>query len=537
METTAVESAAVRGDARLPVRAGGGGGGGCFRRFSGRRRLPPWDWVLDSDGRLTISPNPGFTNPQQMPDFAPGDSPWYRYADQIKSVAFAYADSGFVLSIGRNAFMDCTGHTEINLPDSVTAIGDSVFSGCTGLTEITLPDSIITIGDRAFSGCTDLTSITFTSDTSPTIDGGAFANCDKLTEIRVPAGAEGAYRKKLSDAGLDLDGGGIEVKVEYSITVTATEGGAASASPDFAAEGEEITLTAVPDSDYRFKEWQVVSGGVTADSGRFEMPAGAVTVKAVFEKEDAPQPSHTHAWAGAWSRNSSHHWHECLAEGCTILSDSGKDGYAAHSFGEWIVDQAATSTTSGSKHRVCGACQYQETQTIPPEHSHSYGQGWESDADGHWHECSCGDQSGYAAHTPGDWIVEQAATSSTAGSRHKEYGTMRPVSQDKKESARGYPFAGIGGTMNKQELIERMADKTGLTRKDCGTALDGFLSTVTEALQVGDAVKLVGFGSFEVKHRVARTGHNPQTKAPVEIPAQTIPMFKAGKGLKDSIAG
>ncbi len=91
--------------------------------------------------------------------------------------------------------------------------------------------------------------------------------------------------------------------------------------------------------------------------------------------------------------------------------------------------------------------------------------------------------------------------------------------------------------MNKQELIERMADKTGLTRKDCGTALDGFLSAVTEALQTGDAVKLVGFGSFEVKHRAARTGRNPQTKEPVDIPAQTIPMFKAGKGLKDSIAG
>ena len=91
--------------------------------------------------------------------------------------------------------------------------------------------------------------------------------------------------------------------------------------------------------------------------------------------------------------------------------------------------------------------------------------------------------------------------------------------------------------MNRQELIERMAGKTGLTKKDCGTALDGFLSAVTEALQAGDAVKLTGFGSFEVKHRAARTGRSPQTKEVVEIPAQTVPVFKAGKGLKDNVAG
>lgn len=91
--------------------------------------------------------------------------------------------------------------------------------------------------------------------------------------------------------------------------------------------------------------------------------------------------------------------------------------------------------------------------------------------------------------------------------------------------------------MNKQELIERMADKTGLTKKDCGTALEGLLSTVTEALTAGEAVKLTGFGSFEVKRRAARAGRNPQTKEAVEIPAQTVPVFKAGKGLKDSVAG
>mgnify|MGYP001053706879 FL=1 len=91
--------------------------------------------------------------------------------------------------------------------------------------------------------------------------------------------------------------------------------------------------------------------------------------------------------------------------------------------------------------------------------------------------------------------------------------------------------------MNKQELSERMASKTGMTKKDCGIALDGMLSAITEALQKGDKIKLTGFGTFEVKHRAARTGRNPQTKDVVEIPAQSVPVFKAGKALKESVLG
>lgn len=102
---------------------------------------------------------------------------------------------------------------------------------------------------------------------------------------------------------------------------------------------------------------------------------------------------------------------------------------------------------------------------------------------------------------------------------------------------RGIPFVKIGGNMNKQELTERMANKTRMTKKDCGIALDSLLSTVTEALKKDEKIKLTGFGVFEVKHRAARTGRNPQTKEIVEIPAQSVPVFKAGKALKESILG
>ena len=90
--------------------------------------------------------------------------------------------------------------------------------------------------------------------------------------------------------------------------------------------------------------------------------------------------------------------------------------------------------------------------------------------------------------------------------------------------------------MNKTELIRAVADRTGLAKKDAEKALTALLDTVAETLAQGDKVQLVGFGSFEIKEREARTGRNPQTRAPIEIPATRVPVFKAGKALKDQVA-
>lgn len=80
-----------------------------------------------------------------------------------------------------------------------------------------------------------------------------------------------------------------------------------------------------------------------------------------------------------------------------------------------------------------------------------------------------------------------------------------------------------------------MAEKSGLSKKDAGAALEAFVESVQDALKTGDKVQLTGFGSFEVKSRAARTGINPQTKQPVTIAASKAPTFKAGKILKDSL--
>ena len=89
--------------------------------------------------------------------------------------------------------------------------------------------------------------------------------------------------------------------------------------------------------------------------------------------------------------------------------------------------------------------------------------------------------------------------------------------------------------MNKTELIDAMAEKTGLTKKNAEAALNAFVETVSEQLVKGDKVSLVGFGTFEVTERAAREGRNPQTGETMTIAASKAPKFKAGKGLKDQV--
>ena len=89
--------------------------------------------------------------------------------------------------------------------------------------------------------------------------------------------------------------------------------------------------------------------------------------------------------------------------------------------------------------------------------------------------------------------------------------------------------------MNKSELIEAVAASADIPKAAAGRALDAMIDTVTGALKQGDQVVLVGFGTFLVNDRAARTGRNPQTGEPLDIPAAKIPSFKPGKTLKDAV--
>ncbi|NLU51496.1 MAG: HU family DNA-binding protein [Clostridiaceae bacterium] len=90
--------------------------------------------------------------------------------------------------------------------------------------------------------------------------------------------------------------------------------------------------------------------------------------------------------------------------------------------------------------------------------------------------------------------------------------------------------------MNKADLIDAIAKKAEMTKKDAGVALDAIIDSISGSLAKGEKVTLVGFGTFDVRERKARTGVNPRTKEKIKIPASKAPVFKAGKELKEKVA-
>ena len=90
--------------------------------------------------------------------------------------------------------------------------------------------------------------------------------------------------------------------------------------------------------------------------------------------------------------------------------------------------------------------------------------------------------------------------------------------------------------MNKTELIEAVAEKAGLSKKDADAAVSAVFDAVTAELAKGEKVQLIGFGTFEVRERAAKTGRNPRTGETMTIPASKVPAFKAGAALKNAVA-
>ncbi len=91
--------------------------------------------------------------------------------------------------------------------------------------------------------------------------------------------------------------------------------------------------------------------------------------------------------------------------------------------------------------------------------------------------------------------------------------------------------------MNKTELVASIAERSGLSKKDSEKALAATIDSIIEAVKNDDKVQLIGFGTFERRSRSARTGRDPRTNNPIDIPACNVPAFKAGKAFKDEVAG
>ena len=90
--------------------------------------------------------------------------------------------------------------------------------------------------------------------------------------------------------------------------------------------------------------------------------------------------------------------------------------------------------------------------------------------------------------------------------------------------------------MNKAELVEKVANQVGLTKKNVGSIVDAFIETVRDSLSKGEKVTLVGFGTFQVTEKKARRGVNPQTKESIQIPAKKVPKFRPGKDLREKVS-
>ncbi len=89
--------------------------------------------------------------------------------------------------------------------------------------------------------------------------------------------------------------------------------------------------------------------------------------------------------------------------------------------------------------------------------------------------------------------------------------------------------------MNKTQMVDTIAAETGLTKKAVGDVLEAFMDAVMQTVKKGDSVTFTGFGTFKASKRAARTGRNPQTGETIQIPARTVPVFKAGKGFKELV--
>ena len=165
-----------------------------------------------------------------------------------------------------------------------------------------------------------------------------------------------------------------------------------------------------------------------SQSGQRLTASATLTVTA-----DTTQPGHNHSWSADWTTNNTHHWYTCTATDCPITDNSQKKGYADHTPGDWIIDQEPTDSVPGLRHRVCAVCGYEmDREEIPvtggenPGHTHVWAAQWSTNKTHHWHACTAAgcptpvDQlNGYAAHTPGDWIIDQQPTASNTGSRHR----------------------------------------------------------------------------------------------------------------------
>lgn len=362
-------------------------------------------WKLTGAGTLTISGSGAMT------DFGgSSDTPWKDHMDKIMSIVIedgvtnvgssAFSGSaalsvtlpgsvteigsgafngtalvslsvpGSVRTIGEHAFQNCANLVTISLSEGLETIGSGAFQACSKLASITLPASVRSVGDSVFFECTEMTEANFRQNSSGepvAMRENLFAKCWKLSKVTLPQSvdciADNMFINCLSLTSLNIPQGATRI------------GESAFAKCPLLSVYVPDSVTEIGTSAFPLPRTlnDVYFGGDEAAWNSIQkVPSVTMALEGAtihYNTQPPETPSlpgeHEHSWASAWSSDSANHWHECLAEDCGVTENSGKNGYGAHSYGDWVTDQSAAAGQSGSRHRTCSVCEYRQTESIP----------------------------------------------------------------------------------------------------------------------------------------------------------------------------
>lgn len=275
----------------------------------------------------------------------------------------------------------------------------------------------------------------------------------------------------------------------FQVTVSGSH--AAESGAGAYQAGSTVTVHAGSYAGHVFAGWEA-SGVTLADRTQpdvsFVMPESNVNLTATWQADstEPPTPGHTHAWKAEWETSKTHHWHSCAVPNCPVTEDSQKFGYAAHTPGSWVVDQAATSYRDGSRHRACSVCGYvTDRETIPATGGGSWGGG-------------SGGSSGPSSNRPSTSTEKHPDGSTTQTVTDKTTGTVTVTTQKP------------DGT---QTVVETQKDGTVTTTE---TTADSTVKTV-ERPDGTSSVTIEHSGGITAELSIEASG---RTEAAVQIPQE-----------------